>query len=123
MDSPITVAKVIRVTRRDTVLVRCANPQLASMVAIYLRLCGVRCNKSARQHIIDWVEVHADADRLHLVAFDWIRDEYGRLLGDLSDIRSGEMLTDYLLEVGAAEEDPYHFADVVESLLRAQEPE
>jgi len=123
MDCPITVAKVIRVTRGDTVLVRCATPQLASMVAIYLRLCGVRCKKKAMQDIIDWVELHADADRLHLVAFDWVRDQYGRLLGDLADISTGERLTDYLIEQGVAVEDPYHYSDVIQIMMNAPEPE
>jgi hypothetical protein len=122
MDCPITVAKVIRVTRGDTILIRCSAPQLASMVAVYVRLCGVRCKKRAVTDIIDWVELHADADRLHLVAFDWVRDQYGRLLGDLADISTGERLSDYLIEVGSAEDDPYHYCDVIEAMMHAPEP-
>lgn len=122
MDCPFTVAQVIRVTRGDTILIRCATPQLASMCAIYLCLCGVRCKKKAREHIIDWVDIHADADRLRLVTFGWMRDQFGRLLGDLSDISTGERLTDYLIEQGVAEENPHHYADVVEALMNAPEP-
>jgi endonuclease YncB( thermonuclease family) len=123
MDCPITVAKVIRVTRGDTILVRCAAPQLASMVAIYLRLCGVRCKKRAREDIIDWVEMHAAYERLHLIAFDWVRDQYGRLLGDLGDIHTGERLTDYLVEMGSAEDDPDHYRDVIEAMMQSPEPD
>lgn len=123
MDYPETIAQVVRVTRGDTVLVRCTAPQLASMVAIYVVLCGVRCKKRASSDIVDWVEAHADADRLNLVSFDWVRDSYGRLLADLADISTGERLTDYLLNLGVAEEYPHHYADVVEAMIRAQEPE
>ena len=123
MDGQETIAQVIRVTRGDTVLVRCTAPQLASMVAVYVVLCGVKCKKSAKSAIVDWVEIHADADRLHLVSYDWVRDQYGRLLADLADITTGERLTDYLIDGGVAEEYPHHYADVIEAMIRAEEPE
>lgn len=123
MDEQESVAQVIRVTRPDTLLVRTTCPQLQSRVSMYVVLEGVRPRPEARGHIIDWVEIHADADRLRLVSVDWLRDDYGRLLGDLADIQSGELLTDYLLSVGVAEPYEHHVTDVWESLLRSQEPE
>jgi len=123
MDCQETIAKVIRVTRGDTVLVRCTAPQLASMVAIYCVLAGVRCRAWAKAVIVDWVESHAESDRLHLITCDWVRDQYGRLLADLADLTTGERLTDYLVERGVAEEYPQHYADVIEAMILAEEPE
>lgn len=118
-----SIATVIRVTRPDTVLIRTVCPLLQSRVSIYMVLEGVRPEPEAKRAIVDWVEIHADADRLRLLATDWVRDEYGRLLGDLADLQSGELLTDWLVSQGHARPYEHHFLDVVESMLRSQEPE
>jgi hypothetical protein len=122
MDDSPTVT-VIRVTRPDTILIRATSSLLQSMVSTYLALEGVTCDKRAEDAIIDWVEVHADAERLHLFTCDWLRDEYGRLLGDLADIQTGETLTSYLLEQGVAQVRPNHVFDVIFTLCNGKEPE
>jgi len=118
---PLT-AQVIRVTRPDTVMVRTHVPQLQSQATLHLALAGVRCLESARQPIIDWVETHADFGRLRLVTMDWLRDSYGRVLGDLCDAQTGEPLTGYLLENGCAERYDTHCLDVMRELMEAEEP-
>jgi endonuclease YncB( thermonuclease family) len=123
MDEQESVAQVIRVTRGDTLLVRTACPQLQSKVSLYMVLEGIRAKPEARGAVLDWVELHADAERLKLVSIGWVRDEYGRLLGDLADIQTGELLTDWLIETGAAEPYEHHYLDVMENMLRSQEPE
>lgn len=118
-----SVAQVIRVTRGDTLLIRTACPQLQGKVSMYMVLEGIRQKPETRAAVLDWVEVHSDAERLKLVSIDWVRDEYGRLLGDLADLQTGELLTDWLIETGAAEKYEHHYLDVMENLLRSQEPE
>lgn len=115
--------RVIRVTRPDTILIRATSALLQSMVSTYMVIEGVTCSPEAVDSIIDWVEIHADADRLHLVAFDWVRDEYGRLLGDLADIQTGETLSAYLIEQGVATANPNHYMDVIYTLFSGKEPE
>jgi hypothetical protein len=77
----------------------------------------------AKEHIIDWCELHADAERLKLVTYDHMRDEYGRLMGDLADIQSGETLTSYLLSVGVAKSRPHHILEMLGVLLSSSEVE
>lgn len=122
MDEQATV-RVIRVTRPDTILIRATSSLLQSAVSVYIVLAGLTCGEDAPAAIIDWVEVHADAERLKLVTFDWVRDSHGRLLGDLADIQSGETLSAYLLEMGVAQENPHHFFDVISSMLTSREPD
>ena len=74
MDGKDAIAIVVRVTRPDTVLVRTMVPHVQSMLSVYLVLEGVKCNPEAQQAVADWVEIHADADRLRLVHVDWFRD-------------------------------------------------
>ena len=116
-------AQVIRVPRADTLLVRTFIPAIQARVTTTVVLVGVRPRPEAQQHIIDWVEVHADSERLRLLTWDWARDSYGRLLADLGDPKSGEMLTDYLREQGVVEEWPSHYLDTLTEHLTAPEPE
>jgi len=118
-----TEAIVVRVTRPDTVMIRSAVPQVQSMITQYMVLEGVYCNDEAKQAIVDWCEVHQEGGRFRLLTSDWFRDPYGRLLGDLQDISSGETLTGFLLESGFASERPNHYAELLESLLRSVEPD
>lgn len=118
-----TEAIVVRVTRPDTVMIRSAVPQVQSMLTHYLVLEGVNCTDEAKSAIIDWCEVHQEGGRFRLLTADWFRDPYGRLLGDLQDLSSGETLTGYLLENGFASERPNHYAELIEHLLRSEEPE
>lgn len=122
MDESSTVI-VLRVTRPDTILIRATSPVLQSMVATYLVLEGIECEPGCEQDIIDWVELHADAERLKLITRDWIRDCYGRLLGDLSDIQTGETLSQYLVDRKVATLKPHHYMDVIYGLINAKEPE
>ncbi len=119
---PIT-AQVIRVTRKDTVQLRVMNPQLQSMVATYMAVEGVWCDEHADSAIVDWVEIHADHGRLQLVTFGWVRDEYGRLLGDLCDLQTGECLSDYLVEQKVATPRPHHYMETMMNLMQGKEPE
>jgi hypothetical protein len=118
-----TEAIVVRVTRPDTIMIRSAVPQVQSMLTQYMVLEGVWCNDDAKQAIVDWCEVHGDGGRFRLLTADWFRDSYGRLLGDLQDLSSGETLTGYLMEGGFANERPHHYSELLESLLRSKEPE
>jgi hypothetical protein len=119
---PMT-CQVIRVTRPDTCLIRTYCPAVQSQVHVYLVLEGVECEPEARQEIIDWVEVHADAERLRLVTWEWFRDQYGRVLGDLADLQTGETLTAWLLERKVAEPRPDHYLDILRNLVAGEEPE
>jgi hypothetical protein len=123
MAIPETLAQVIRVLRPDTILVRAACPLVQSQVSVYMTPCGVTCEPGSEPAIIDWVELHADADRLALITWDWLRDEHGKLLADLCDVRTGETLTHYLLEIGVAKERSNHLVDVLEKTMHALEPE
>ncbi|NBT75742.1 MAG: hypothetical protein EBT15_07205 [Betaproteobacteria bacterium] len=118
-----TEAIVVRVTRPDTLMIRSVVPQVQSMLTQYMVLEGVECKPETKQAIVDWCEVHQEGGRFRLLTTDWFRDSYGRLLGDLQDISSGETLTGYLLENHLADERPYHYADLLEDMLRSVEPE
>ena len=89
-----TEAIVVRVTRPDTIMIRSSVPQLQSMITHYLVLEGVNCNDEAKAAIVDWCEVHQEGGRFRLLNADWFRDSFGRLLGDLQDLSTGETLTD-----------------------------
>jgi hypothetical protein len=123
MEVSEALAQVIRVTRRDTVMIRTPCIPSANLATIYLVLNGVTCKRGAQSAILDWVELHQDGGRLKLAHADWFRDSFGRLLGDLIDRNSGETLTQYLIEAGVAVPRPNHYADLIEQILRAQEPE
>lgn len=123
MDGKDAIATVVRVTRPDTVLLRTMVPHVQSMLSIYMVLEGVKCKPEAKQAIADWVEIHADADRLRLIHVDWFRDSFGRLLGDLGDIQSGETLTKFLLDHHYAVHRPDHYVNIIESMIRSVEPE
>jgi len=58
-------------------------------------------------------DLAAENERLKLLTWQWVRDQYGRVLGDLGDISSGETLTDYLIEAGAAMPWTDHYIDIV----------
>jgi len=123
MDLPETMtAQVIRVTRPDTLMVRIQVPQTQSQATMYVAIAGVTCDEHAKQTIVDWVETHADFGRLRVIT-DWMRDSYGRVLADLSDIQSGETLATYLVAQGAAKEYDTHYVDVVRDLMEAGEPD
>jgi hypothetical protein len=120
---PDTVVQVIRVLRPDTYLIRAACPILQSQVSTYMTPFGVSCQPGCEADVIDWVELHADAERLGLATVEYLRDDHGRLLADLTDLRTGETLTSYLLSRGVAAERPEHVREVMESLMVSKEPE
>lgn len=120
---PMT-ATVIRVTRPDTILLRTSVPHIQSQVNLYGVLAGTAGHSvGSRQAICDWVEIHADAGRLILETFDWLRDSSGRLLIDLLDIQSKESLREWLIEKGHCERNDNHVIDVIRDMLNSQEPE
>jgi hypothetical protein len=120
MPQAVTV-QVIRVTRPDTLLLRTDVPELQGRCSIYGVLGEVRCRRSARQEIVDWVEAHADFGRLGMLTWNWCRDPYGRLLCDLADLQSGETLTGYLIDRGVAAPRPSHYVDCLAEMMTAQE--
>jgi hypothetical protein len=122
LTEPLT-AQVIRVPREDTLLIRTWVPPINAAVNLSLVLEGVRCEPAAKQEIVDWCEIHADFERLRLITSGWVRDSYGRLLGDLADLQSGETLTGYLLEQHAAAQWPTHYLDVLTDMMTSPEPE
>lgn len=123
MDLPETMtAQVIRVTRPDTLMIRIHVPQAQSQNTLYVAVAGVTCDEHAKQTIVDWVETHADFGRLRIVT-DWMRDSYGRVLADLTDLQSGESLATYLVKQGAAKEYQTHYVDVFRDLMEAGEPD
>ena len=117
------ICEAIRVTRPNTLLIRTMAEAMQSYATIYLVLAGVRCKPSATRDIIDWLEIHADFGRYELMVFDWMRDSYGRLLGDIMDRKTGEPLTAYLLHRESAKRRDNHLDEVMRELLSAQEPE
>jgi len=114
---------VLRVTRPNTLMVRYFVPEMQATCTFSLCLLGVRCKDNAVQAILDWLEVHADYERVSLVTCDWVRDSYGRVLGDLLDVRSKESLTEYLIQSGAATPRANHLESVLTDMLSAPEPE
>lgn len=124
MDEPRTLnCEVIRVTRPNTLLIRAMSEIMQSYASTYLCLAGVRCKRKATKDIIDWLEIHGDFGRYELLVFDWMRDTYGRLLGNVIDRRTGEALTTYLVQRGSAVERPGHLEDVMRDILSAPEPD
>jgi len=124
MEYPESLAVFVRAARQDTVLIRVFVPHIQSMVTTPLLLEGVDCEPEAKAEINDWCEQHANADRLKLVAGrDWFRDSYGRLLGDLADPDTGELLTDHLIDIGLATAKPNHYAELVREMLTTEGPE
>lgn len=121
MEGSEAIATVVRLLRHDTYEVRLYCPALRSRSSIYMTPIGVWCEEECRAHALDWIELHADSDRLRLVTADWLRDEYGRLMADLQDIRTGETLTSYLISVKAAKRRPHHVMDVMYQLADASE--
>lgn len=123
MDLPEAMtAQVIRVTRPDTLMVRINVPQTQAQTTVYMAVVGVTCDEHAKQTIVDWVETHADFQRLRLIT-DWMRDSYGRVLADLADIQSGETLATYLVSQGVAQDYDTHYVDVFRDLMEAGEPD
>ena len=86
---------------------------------MYVVLAEVFCD-NAKEHIRDWVEIHEGT--IGFRNFDYLRDEYGRVLGDLYDLDTGDSLTDYLLHAGAAKKRPHHVSEVMDSILYGMEP-
>lgn len=119
---PLT-CQVVRVTRPNTLLIRTMVPPLQSSCSIYMVLQGVKCCPEAAKEIIDWLEIHGDFGRFTLEVYDWVRDSFGRLLGQIADRRTGETLTEYLLQRGVAEPSPRHLERVMIDLLQSREPE
>ena len=115
--------QVIRVTRPDTVLVRAYCPQLQGNTHVHLVLEGVKCGRRSTAEIIDWVDIHADAGRLKLITWEWFRDEYGRVLGDLVDLQTGEPLTQWLIDRKAAKPRPDHYLEVLRNMVNCEEPD
>ena len=123
-DSQPLECTVIRVTRPNTLLIRMPAPITQSHVSQYMVLHGITVTKkSAETEIIDWVELHSDFGRLSVIIIDWIRDSYGRLLGDLADRRTGERLTTYLLSRKVATDRPDHWLSVIQGMIDSPEPE
>lgn len=114
---------VVRVTRPDTLLIRTYCPQVQSTVSVHLVLEGVTCSAQSKEEIIDWCELHADAERLRLITWEWFRDAYGRVLGDLGDLQTGETLTQWLLDRKVAEPRPDHYLDILRSIADSEGPE
>lgn len=114
-----TLVNVLRITRDDTIQVREWCPACGQVNSCYIVLAEVWCD-NAQGHIRDWVEVHEGA--IELKIFDYLRDEYGRLLADLYDRETGQTLTQYLIEVGAARPRPHHVAQVFDQIVRNMEP-
>lgn len=123
MAIPESIATVIRVPRHDTILVRTHCPLVQAQVSVYVTPANVWCDDGADSAIIDWVELHADHGRLRLETYEWLRDDHGKLLGDLIDLQSGECLTQYLIEQGVAKSRPHHVLDVMYAMMNAREPE
>jgi hypothetical protein len=123
MERAETLATYVRTCRPDTVHIRLLVPQIQSFVATRLLLDGVDCTPEAKEEIEEWCEAHADADRLRLITPDFFRDTYGRLLGDLADPKTGECLTDYLIDIGVAQAKPQHYLELVREMLTPGGPE
>lgn len=114
----IQTCTVKRITAPDTLAVELICPSFQGRSTMYIRLYGVDCEDSATQHIADWVELYGRT--FELLVLDWMRDKYGRVVGDLMD--HGETLTSYLIQVGVAKERPDHHVEVMRDLLLSTEP-
>lgn len=79
-------------------------------VRLTIRLAGLDCPErntpegvQARNETTIWVAEHADAlRRLGLRTTKDRREKFGRYLGELYDLGTGDSLNDHLLSVGAA---------------------
>jgi hypothetical protein len=123
MEDTHSIVTVTRVTRDDTLQVRAYCPLSRARCEIAVVIAGVWCQADAANHIVDWCEIHADAERLMLVPHDYIRDEYGRMVADLADRQTGETLSSYLLSMGAAKPRPNHVLEVIGNLMASREPD
>lgn len=123
MDEPQSVATVIRVLRYDTLQIRTWCPVIQARAVVFMTPAGVWCEDAAKEHIVDWCEIHSDAERLKLVTFDYMRDDYGRLIANLADLQSGETLSDYLVKACVAKARPHHLLDAFSCMLTAGEVE
>lgn len=123
MEEPHSIVSVTRVTRDDTIQVRAFCPLARARCEISVVVAGVWCTADAANHIVDWCEIHADAGRLKLMPFDYMRDEYGRLVADIADIQSGETLSAYLISVGVAKSRPHHMLEVMGLMMASREPD
>ena len=121
MEGQNAIVSVTRLLRHDTYEIRLYCPALRTRASVYMTPMGVWCEEECKDHALDWIELHSENDRLRLITADWLRDEYGRLLGDLQDMRSGETLTGYLVSVNAAKKRPHHVMDTMYSLAEAAE--
>lgn len=119
MTTESLTCEVRRVTAPDTLAVEIVSPSAQCRHIIYVRLYGVDCEDAASQHILDWVELYGRT--FDLLVLDWLRDRYGRVIGDLSD--HGETLTEYLIKIGVAKKRERHHEEVIRDVLTAQEPE
>lgn len=119
---PVT-AQVIRVTRPDTIVIRTALPAVSATVNMFATPAETKNHKKeCAQAILDWVEIHADHDRLQLDFTQYWRDSYGRLLVDLLDLQSKESLCDYLVANDYCEYDPNHVFNVLTDMMYSKEP-
>ena len=123
MEESNPIVTVSRVTRCDTLLCKTYCPLSRSRYEIAVSLAGVWCNHDAMPHIVDWCEIHADHERLRLMPYDYIRDEYGRLVADLADIQSGETLSAYLIANDVAKPRPHHMLEVMGAFMSSREPD
>lgn len=123
MEEPHSIVSVTRVTRSDTLQVRAYCPLVRARCEIPVVVAGVWCNSDATNHIVDWCEIHADAGRLKLIPYDYMRDEYGRMVADIADIQSGETLSAYLISVGVAKSRPHHMLEVMGTMIASREPD
>lgn len=103
---------------------RTTLPAVSASVCIYATPIGTKNHRpECKQAIVDWIEVHADHDRVLLDSHEWWRDSYGRLLIDLLDIQSRESLCDYLIDNDFCDEHPDHVLDCLTTMLASREPE
>jgi hypothetical protein len=117
------IATFVRVARPDTLMIRLMVPQIQSMVTTRLLLEGVECTPEAVDEIDTWCDLHGNGDQFRLVTPDYFRDSYGRMLGDLQDLDTGEMLTDHLIDTGVATARPNHYLDLLREMLASGGPE
>ena len=122
-ESEALTCSVTRVTRPNTLAIRLMVPALQSNCTTHLVLEGVTCKSDAVKDIVDWLEIHADFGRYELRVFNWLRDSFGRLMGNIIDRRTGETLSSYLIQRGSAKERPRHIEEVMIDLLQGQEPD
>jgi len=122
-DADALTCSVTRVTRPDTLMIRTVVPQLQSKCTVYMRLAGVDVKPGVMPRVLDWLEVHGHFGLYQLDHCDWLRDEYGRLLGDLADRVTGDTLAGHLIKEGLAFSNPSHVQQVMATLLTSAEPE